>query len=309
DTHTVSVDWGEGPPEAATVNQGAGAGTFSASHRYLDDDPTGTPSDTYTITVTVTDDDTGSDSDTTSVTVDNVDPVITDIVSSATFEDKAEEGETVTVSGTFSDVGTLDTHTATIDWDDGTVEPATVVQGSGGGSFTADHAYAAGGVFTVTVTITDDDTGTTSDTVFAVVTGVGINGGVLQVVGTSGGDMVHVKRIQDEIDAFADFIGNEHRRYDLAAVNSIEIWLCEGDDHGNVHQSIDLPAVIHGGDDDDMLWGGSGPDVIEGEDGNDKLWGRPGDDELFGGPGNDNLWGGAGNDLLDGGPGNNKLKQ
>jgi hypothetical protein len=105
DTHTVSVDWGDGGSDPATVVQAAGAGTFSASHQYLDDDPTGTPSDVYTITVTVTDDDMGSGVDTIPITVDNVDPVITSIVSSATFEDKAEEGETLTVSGAFTDVG------------------------------------------------------------------------------------------------------------------------------------------------------------------------------------------------------------
>ncbi|NND75131.1 MAG: hypothetical protein HKN44_09000 [Ilumatobacter sp.] len=309
DTHTVSVDWGEGLPEPATVVQAAGSGTFSATHQYLDDDPTASPQDTSTITVTVTDDDSGTDSGTVDTIVKNVDPVVTSVASDATFADKANEGEVVNVTGTFTDVGTLDTHTASIDWGDGNVTPGVVVQGAGSGSFSGSHAYTTGGVFTVTVTVTDDDTGTATDSTLAVVTGVGINAGVLQVVGTNDDDHVEVKRIKDEIDVFADFVSPKHRRYDHAAVSSIEIWLCDGDDHGNVHQSIELPASIHGGADDDMLWGGSAADFVEGGDGDDKIWGRNGDDVLHGDAGDDSLTGGKGTDVLDGGSGNNKLKQ
>jgi hypothetical protein len=64
----------------------------------------------------LTDDDTGTDSNAVSLIVNNVDPVITALASDATFADKAEEGETVTVSGAFTDVGTLDTYIASIDW-------------------------------------------------------------------------------------------------------------------------------------------------------------------------------------------------
>jgi hypothetical protein len=52
----------------------------------------------------LTDDDTGTDSNAVSLIVNNVDPVITALASDATFADKAEEGETVTVSGAFTDV-------------------------------------------------------------------------------------------------------------------------------------------------------------------------------------------------------------
>ncbi len=294
DTHSVTVDWGEGAPEAATVVQGAGSASFSASHQYLDDDPSGTPQDTYTITVTVTDDDTGSDTATIDTLVKNVAPVIDSVASDATFDDKAEEGEPVTVSGTFSDVGTLDTHTGSVDWGDGTVTPATI----GTGTFSASHAYAAGGVYTVEVTITDDDTGEVSATTTAVVTGVGINGGVLQIVGTAGDDHVDVQPVNGEIDVFASFVTPHHRRFDAAAVASVEMWLCEGDDHGNVHPLLTLDAVIHGDDGDDMLWGGSGNDTVEGGEGADMLWGRNGNDLLDGGPDVDKLFGGKGTNTL-----------
>ena len=56
DTHEVAaIDWGDGSTNSAALD--AGARAFSVSHRYLDDNPTGTPSDAYTIGVTVSDDD------------------------------------------------------------------------------------------------------------------------------------------------------------------------------------------------------------------------------------------------------------
>lgn len=41
DTFTLTVDWGEGDPEVFDLP--AGPRTFSVTHRYLDDDPTGPP--------------------------------------------------------------------------------------------------------------------------------------------------------------------------------------------------------------------------------------------------------------------------
>src|SRR5207253_3254508 len=54
DTHTVTIDWKDGSP-LTSVALSAGVYTFSASHQYLDDNPTGTPSDTYTVRVRVLD--------------------------------------------------------------------------------------------------------------------------------------------------------------------------------------------------------------------------------------------------------------
>ncbi|MCP3936530.1 MAG: hypothetical protein GY708_14280, partial [Actinomycetia bacterium] len=57
DTHTVLIDWGDSTTSPATVIDGS----FTATHPYPDDDPTGTDRDDYVITVTVTDvDDPGS---------------------------------------------------------------------------------------------------------------------------------------------------------------------------------------------------------------------------------------------------------
>ena len=51
--------------------------SFSVTHKYLDDNPTGTASDIYSVGLTLTDDDGGSDTDSTSITVSNVAPELT----------------------------------------------------------------------------------------------------------------------------------------------------------------------------------------------------------------------------------------
>ena len=51
DSHTVEVDWGDGTIETLPVT--AGARMFTATHQYLDDNPTGTAADVYTVNVTV----------------------------------------------------------------------------------------------------------------------------------------------------------------------------------------------------------------------------------------------------------------
>ena len=79
-------------------------------------------------------------------------------------------GNTVTASATFSDADLLDTHTATIDWGDGTVPTdGVVVEADGSGTVSGTHAYMDAGVYTVTITVTDgfgEDTSTAEVIVF-----------------------------------------------------------------------------------------------------------------------------------------------
>ena len=116
----------------------------------------------------MTDDDGGSGSNTASVTVNNVAPTASfDTVIDGAGNligdvppndlDIVLEGLELSISVSFADVGTLDTHTATIDWDDGSLwtGPAT-------GSIVASHTYSTADSYTVTVTIVDDDTGEVS---------------------------------------------------------------------------------------------------------------------------------------------------
>lgn len=151
DTHTALVDWGDATVATATVDQGPR--TTSATRTFADE---GGP---FTLTLTVTDDDGGVGVDATTITVLNATPVLD---MSADMLINASNVLDVQLA-TFSDGGVLDTHTATVDWGDGTaVDVGTVNQGAG--TVDGSHIYDVKGTYTVTVTVTDDDGGVGSAT-------------------------------------------------------------------------------------------------------------------------------------------------
>lgn len=167
-THSVTITWGDGSPDT-TINLGAGVLNFTTPHTYLDDVPTGTPWDLTTIHVTV-DDGTATDCASTSLTVNNVAP--NSVVTSAAIQEYVlAVGESAVFAGTFGDVGTQDTHTAlwtftyvTDAATQVTITDSTATVDSNNGTVTLDRSFDAAGVYSVTLTVTDDDTGeTTSD--------------------------------------------------------------------------------------------------------------------------------------------------
>ncbi len=170
DTHTVLIDWGDGTEaEAGTIN--AVARTITGSHVYADEneDKTGNVIP-YTVTIKVTDDDDAVGIGTVAVAVANVAPVLAEMTAAT-----VNKGEVFSLGPvSFVDKGTLDTHTAVIDWGDGNQGPATVVESPTGppgsigglaGTITATHTYTSERVdgegnvipYEVTVTLTDDD--------------------------------------------------------------------------------------------------------------------------------------------------------
>ena len=160
----------------ADTNGGPGrlsTGSFGGSHTYADNG-------VYTVTVTIFDDDGGSDVKTYVITVKNDAPKLA-VTPSTT---SSVEGQQISFAATFSDPGfdnhdehgpgpewrsteTAESFSYSINWGDG--REAINGQSGGGyerrpgrlstGSFGGSHTYADNGVYTVTVTIVDDDGG------------------------------------------------------------------------------------------------------------------------------------------------------
>ena len=156
DTHTVAITWGDGGTDSVAL--GSGATSTTASHTYLD-------SGTYTVAVTVTDGGGLSVTGGTTVTAMNVSPSL----SSLTFSPSSvTDHQTVTVSGTFSDPGTLDTYTVRFAWGDGSTSPDSLAAGTR--TFSGSHSYITSGTYDVIVTVTDRDNGVGTQDAFLVVT-------------------------------------------------------------------------------------------------------------------------------------------
>jgi hypothetical protein len=172
DTFTVAINWGDG--SSNTYNYPAGTTEYSESHRYLDDGDSGVPTWDYNVTVTVTDKDGGVGVADTTVTVNNVDPVVEEpyISGQPNEEFILPVVHEVNFEAAFTDAGTLDTHTAVWNWGDGTTSVGGIIPGSGSGTATGSHTYMLPGDYTVTVTVTDDDTGTHSNSMLVYVADV-----------------------------------------------------------------------------------------------------------------------------------------
>jgi hypothetical protein len=136
DTLTFSLD---AAPAGAIIDPATGVFTWMPA-----DGPA-----TAEVTVRVTDSGTPplSDVATFTITVNNVPPVMSSLSTSAMTPGAAGEGQTVTLAGRFTDAGVLDSHTATIDWGDGTTGAAVIEEADGAGSLSGSHVYAAGGLY------------------------------------------------------------------------------------------------------------------------------------------------------------------
>ena len=141
DIFTATIDFGDGSGVQPLALNG---GAFSFSHTFVQDG-------FYQVVVTVTDSLSGSGTATWDVTVENALPVVDPIAPIS--QDIAQP---VNVTATFTDVGLADTHTATIDWGDGTVEAALVNELTGQVA-TPDHSYANTGIYNAVLTVFDDD--------------------------------------------------------------------------------------------------------------------------------------------------------
>ncbi len=140
DTHAVHWDFGDG---------GSADGSVAPTYVYA------IPG-AYLASLTVQDDDGEGATDSLTVTVANVAPVVQagpDITASPT--------QVINFDGSFSDPGAEDTHTILWDFGDGTTETGTLQP---------THSYPDFGIYSVTLTVTDNWGGASSDTLIATVT-------------------------------------------------------------------------------------------------------------------------------------------
>ena len=138
------------PIEAGNISEQNGAGTVSGSHVYQDDG-------TFQVEVSVIDDEGATATTRFQVTVANLPP---DVLTAGDLT--GEEGQPLDFLGTFSDPGVLDTHTAEIQWGDGTSSIGQISTGDGQAVVSGSHAYADNGNYTIVVQVTDNGNATST---------------------------------------------------------------------------------------------------------------------------------------------------
>lgn len=146
DTHSGTVDWGDGTVAAGVISESGGSGTVSGTHTYTNEG-------SHLVRVTVVDSYGATAWDSFTVTVGNAPPLVGAIAAPL---DPTCVGTGISASGSFTDAGIFDTHTASWEWGDGTNSPGLVNESGGSGVVTGTHVYPAAGIYTLALTVTDD---------------------------------------------------------------------------------------------------------------------------------------------------------
>lgn len=320
-TWTVSVTWGDGASYVFTTSIQGSLG--SLNHTYADDG-------SYPVKVRVTDDSTvhSFDEKAFTVHVNNVAPLINSLTNSSPDVGYAQQGDSVTITALFSDVGTLDTHSASIDWGDGA--PAAGVVNEAMGRVTGAHTYAAGGIYNVVLTLTDDNGGQVTMSTTCLIAGAGLHGTELQIIGTNNLDIVFIYTLNgtltvhtvlglawtqsndcwdssDTVDTnWSDYL-SKYRRLDVpaASVSQLTIRTYSGNDY--VFDLSTQNATIDGGAGNDWLVSGPGNDTITDLLGNNVIYSSSGNDVVTTGPGNDVIYTDGGDDRVTDSGGTNTI--
>lgn len=265
-----------------------------------------TPDDngSYKILLTAVDQDGGTATASQTIDVENVAPTITGWKTDAAHGGEAAEQDTVEATLEFTDPGLLDSHTVVVDWGDGSSD--TIPLTNGQRTIQPTHEYTTGGVFDVAVSVEDDDAGVDWASTTAVITGVGVVGDTLYVVGTDAADQVSINQTgKGTLKVHADFLDDQPRSIDPAdypaGIEQVSVILYGSDDHATISSRVTLPAIIDGGAGNDHLKAGGDAAVLLGGEGDDRLIGGYGNDILIGGLGTDRIVGGHGEDVMAGG--------
>jgi hypothetical protein len=148
---TLTNSWSYAPVSGVD----SGASCAFADPTDLSTTVTCTDDGTYELTLTTSDGVNPDVTDSAELVIGNVAPEIESITTPVA---PVLITTPVSMSATYSDPGGNDTHTATVDWGDGTTSAPV----ASGGSLSDSHTYGSAGIFTICVTVTDDDGG--SDT-------------------------------------------------------------------------------------------------------------------------------------------------
>lgn len=144
-----------------------------------------------------------------------------------------------------------------------------------------------------------------------------LSGGVLNVVGTNGADLIQIRQAAGSLYILGTPIVSGSRVFahiPVSAVRRITIHGLGGGDQIDLNsgsapgqQPLRTRVWVDAGDGDDTVLGGAGNDTLLGGNGNDVLLGLAGNDILGGGDGADFILGGEGQDRIDGGNDNDYL--
>ncbi len=160
DSYTLALDWGDGSAKTLMTLR-SNVRQFTAPHLYL-------VGGNFTVTATVTDDDGGVGGATAPIVVTSLNTPPSGLVVGV---GPAAEGGTTTLTATFVDPDAAETHTASLDWGDGTA-PQSLALAAGVTSFSPTHVYQATGTYNATVSVADSAASTPQVTLAVTVANV-----------------------------------------------------------------------------------------------------------------------------------------
>jgi ELWxxDGT repeat protein len=269
---SMTIDWGDGSPlEDGLLSpiSGTNGGTIANTHRYVNEGA-------YVVTVTLTD---GASTltDTMTFTVINAPPSLGRLDG----PDAAVRGQMLAYQLKFADPGVNDTHTAFIDWGDGTVSPGRVEERNGQGVVYGSKVYTREGTFTLSITVIDDVGSTTTISKSISIKAALLQPGLhnpdltdLYVGGTLGNDLILLNPSGTSIAVSLN--GTVVGTY--APTGGLVVFAQAGNDVVTVASTITRPACLFGDDGADSLTGGGGNDTLAGQAGNDTVVGGAGND-------------------------------
>lgn len=267
-----------------------------------------TPGAVRTVRLRVTDQFGAETIATTTLTVNNAAPTVT-------LNGPSVGGPNLPLGFTFSavDPSTTDMNAGMkfdIDWGDGNTDSFGPTPGVNAGATT--HSFASSGTYTIQITATDKDGGTSTDTQVITISPVFVDAnGDLIINGTDDGDRIILSFGAGGVQARIN-----NKLYPGMIPDSggeVRVLGYGGSDTITVGNTVPYGVFIDGGDGSDYITGGIGNDTLLGGAGDDRVLGGNGNDVLFGGDGlggadgKDTLSGGAGDDTIDGEGGNDTL--